>query len=516
LAVVGARAQFPSVPINPEERAWYRNSLLRADSAMHTGFLPWRESEVQRFDRRQSLRWADTIGRSALFRSLFFDHALQARDTDYWFTLNPVVDFSVGTDAFLDDTPYINGRGVTFEAHLTDHWHVTSTAMTAQVRFPRHVNDFVRANRVAPGWWLAKSRDYEWDVTYVAGEVAYTPNRIFHLYAGHGKHHVGDGYRSMFLSDAGMNYPFLRLETSFWKFRYINLWAVMNDIRPEVAVDGVFAKKYMSFHLLSFQPTPRFNFTVVEGIMWGDELRRYGFDINFFNPFIFYRPLEFAQGFTGGNAMMGAQSSYRFRNGLMVYGQFMFDEFTFSTIRNWREQDWRTMFAGQVGAQWGDAFGVDNLYLRGELNVARPYTYSHRKVLTNWAHYAQPLAHPWGGNFREGLLQAQYRWRRVLIDGAYHYGVVGRDVDSVSYGNNVYVSFDQRVGDTGIQIGQGSRGHIRFWRVAAAYVVNPTYNLQVGLSYQHRSETTPDAGWPDSRAFLVSLRSNVYRVYQDF
>lgn len=509
-------AQYVTTPINPQERAWYENALLRADSAQHTGLLPWRVHEVRRYDRRQLLNWTDSVGRSKLHRSLFYDHALQAKGDDFWFTLNPAVDFTLGNDALLNDRLYLNGRGVTFAAQLHDHWHITSTAVTTQARFPNHVQSVVRSTRVVPGWWLAKGRDYGWDVTYVAGEVAYTPNSVFHLYLGHGKHHIGEGHRSMFLSDVGMNYPFLRLETTFWKFRYTNIWAVMNDIRPELQVDGVFAKKYMSLHMLSFQPTPRFNLSIIEGIMWGDELRRYGFDVNFFNPVIFYRPIEFAQGFTGGNALMGAQSSYRFRNGVMVYGQFMFDEFTFSTLQNWADQDWRTMFAGQLGAKWGDAFGITNLFMRAECNIARPYTYAHRKVLTNWAHYAQPLAHPWGSNFREGLLHARYRKDRFIVEGAYHMGVMGRDVDTVSYGNDLFKPTDNRVGNTGVFIGQGERSNLNYWRVNASYVINPTYNLQMQIGYQQRTESAPEAGWPDSRAFMVSLRSNVYRVYQDF
>ena len=48
-------------------------------------------------------------------------------------------------------------------------------------------------------------------------------------------------------------------------------------------------------HLLSFNVTDWLNFSVFESIVWQgkDTLNNRGFDINYINPFVFYRPVEY-------------------------------------------------------------------------------------------------------------------------------------------------------------------------------------------------------------------------------
>ena len=73
---------------------------------------------------------------------------------------------------------------------------------------------------------------------------------------GHGKHFIGDGYRSLFLSDNSFNYPFLRIETKLGKLQYTNLYAELQDIQyfENNSIDNIdqmgFAKKYMSTQVL--------------------------------------------------------------------------------------------------------------------------------------------------------------------------------------------------------------------------------------------------------------------------
>lgn len=45
-------------------------------------------------------------------------------------------------------------------------------------------------------------------------------------------------------------------------------------------------------------------------------------------------------------------------------------------------------------------FKVKRLNYLAEFNTARPYTYAHFDRLSNYSNYNQPLAHPFGANFR--------------------------------------------------------------------------------------------------------------------
>ena len=63
-----------------------------------------------------------------------------------------------------------------------------------------------------------------------SGYVTYRANKMFAVQVGHGKHFIGDGYRSLLLSDNTFNYPFLRIQTTFGKVQYTNLYTEFMDI----------------------------------------------------------------------------------------------------------------------------------------------------------------------------------------------------------------------------------------------------------------------------------------------
>lgn len=515
-------SQHQLLQLNAEERFWYENALLRDTQLLHSSIRPWRTQELQTYSRKHDLLPDTVIKKGGLWdwlhRKALYEDLLRKRDTDYNLSVNPVAYFSLGNDGESEFNPtYRNSRGVRLEVEL-GKVSVYTTLVETQARLPAHIQAFLRQNRnVVPGYWLSKSFSVGTnDYAYVAGEIAYTPNSTFHFRLGQGKQFIGEGYRSMLMSDNSVNYPFFRMETTFWKFRYVNTWAILNDLRPSLLRGNVFAKKYLSMHYLSINLGKRLNLGLFEGIMWGDELNRYGFDPSFLNPVILYRPLDFAQGFNGGNTLMGLQASYLFKNGVKAYGQMAIDEFTSSEVFNWSEGDWRNMMAWQLGAKWGDAFGIRNLFLRTEYNIARPHTYSHREILTNWGHYNQALAHPWGANFEEFLIRAHYRSGRWSFLGAFHQGIVGRDGDNENWGGDIFKSWETRSADTGVFTAQGNEGDLTYLQLEASFTLNPIYNLQLFAGYRSRSETADVGGFPNSSWWSFGLRTNAYDSYQDF
>ena len=85
---------------------------------------------------------------------------------------------------------------------------------------------------------------------------------------------------------------------------------------------------------------------------------------------------------------------------ISFYGQIVLDEFVLDHIK---EGDgwWANKWAVQGGAKYVDAFGLANLDLQGEINIIRPYTYSHTSNYGNYSSYKQSLAHPIGANLTE-------------------------------------------------------------------------------------------------------------------
>ena len=56
------------------------------------------------------------------------------------------------------------------------------------------------------------------DYSSVSAYISYSPWSFLNIQAGHGKHFIGNGYRSLLLSDNAFNYPYLKL-----LFNYLNL-----------------------------------------------------------------------------------------------------------------------------------------------------------------------------------------------------------------------------------------------------------------------------------------------------
>ena len=79
--------------------------------------------------------------------------------------------------------------------------------------------------------WDRTTRDL--DYAMANGHVSCQQVNILISQFGHGKHFIGDGYRSMLLSDNAFNYPYLKITTDVWKVRYVNLFSSYQDLRDE-------------------------------------------------------------------------------------------------------------------------------------------------------------------------------------------------------------------------------------------------------------------------------------------
>src|SRR5690606_29502834 len=122
----------------------------------------------------------------------------------------------------------------------------------------------------------------------------------------------------------------------------------------------------------------------------------------YLNPIIFLRPIESSDPVSRDKMHLGLNAKYKMLDNMAVYGLFVLDDFTakeFFAGDGYIHNKW----GAQLGFRGFDAFGIENLNFLGEFNTVRPYTYSHFDPISNYSHFAQPLAHPIGANFRELL-----------------------------------------------------------------------------------------------------------------
>lgn len=507
--------------------------LNQVGSNNHTATKPYSYDEVAKYYDFAAVNQSLMKQKESwLGRKLWNEHLVAIQGENYWFTVNPILDLRLGkdTDSELSNT-FVNTRGINVQGALGKQITFTSSIYESQGRFADYYNAYSESIQPAggnpaiiPGIGIAKRfKDDAYDFPLAEANIKFKPSEIFDLQVGYGRNFIGDGYRSLLQGDGVSPYPYFKINTKFWKIKYTNTYMWLKDVRPAVTVDGTYATKYMASHYLSYNISKRMNIGLFENVVWTDSNNR-GFDMNFMNPIIFYRAVEFGSSSRAGNAVLGATAKYKFNNQINFYGQFLLDEFAIGDVKE-GNKSWRNKFGYQLGAKYYDAFKVKNLTLQLEYNHVRPYVYSHSNPLTNYAHNNLSMGHQWGGNFRELVAIARYFKGRLFGEAKFTYGQKGFDfndgTDNYNYGGNIFLTYeDNRPYDTGVTIAQGNKTNIMIGELQVGYIVNPSSNLKVFGNVLVRNfdptAETPTAVKNNTTWFSVGLRSDLFNWYFDY
>ncbi|HEX8270089.1 MAG TPA: gliding motility protein RemB [Flavobacterium sp.] len=465
-------------------------------------------------------------------RKIFNENFVQVQGEGYWFTVNPILDLQFGkSEPGKVKYTYVNTRGIRFEGGLGQQINFTSTIFESQGRFADYFNRLADSlapaggnPAIIPGMGIAKRfKEDSYDFPLAEANLAYTPSRFFNLNLGYGRNFIGDGYRSLLLSDGASPYPYVKINTSFWKIKYTNIYTWLKDVRPEVTIDRTYATKFMASHFLSWNMTKRLNVGFFESVVWTNQNDR-GFDMSFVNPIIFYRSVEFASSSRSGNALLGLTAKYKWSNQINMYGQFLLDEFSLADMKA-GEKSWKNKYGYQLGAKYFNAFNIDNLLLQVEYNNVRPYVYAHSNPLTNYGHNNQSLGHQWGGNFREFIAIARYHSGRYFADAKFTIGKRGLEyndeTDQFNYGSDIYKDYEEnRPFETNVVIGQGNTTNIFIADLQAGYLVNPATNLKLFGSVIYRNfdpmDQTVSTFKESTTWYSIGLRADIFNWYFDY
>ncbi len=336
-----------NIPFSHQVYSRFDAQLNQVGTNTHTGSKPFLYGTVNPYYNFEEK--ADALSKnkqSWLGRKFFDEHMLRVQGNGYWFTLDPAADLQLGyetDDNKKESFTYNNTRAVFVQGGLGKKLNFFAAVYESQGRFAQYYNDFAISLRpdggnpaIIPGRGIAKEgRNGDFDYPAAEGYVSYAPSSFFNIQLGHGKQFIGDGYRSLLLSDNASYFPYIKLNTTFWKIKYTNTWTSLRDVRPEVTADGSFRAKYMANHYLSYNVSKRLNIGLFESVIWEDDNGR-GFDFNYLNPIIFYRAIEFSTGSRGGNALIGLTGKYKFSDNINAYAQVVIDEFSGADAFRWR------------------------------------------------------------------------------------------------------------------------------------------------------------------------------------
>ena len=515
----------------------FNHLIYSFQSANHTSFKPIFKSDlsfsidsiIESKTQSHSLSWFS--------RKLYNEHFFLFRGDDYEAFVSPVINLTLGKDRDNQKNTSTNTRGFIIGGRLGNKLSFYSSFLETQSVFVDYLDGFIRKSRVVPGQGYVRTfKGDGYDYAMSSGHVSYHPNNIFTFQFGHGKHFIGDGYRSLILSDNTFNYPFLRIQTSFGNIQYTNLYAEFQDINYFINnnldnVDQIgFPKKYMSSHYFSLKATNNLNISLYESVIWrmNHAPGNTAFDVSYLNPIIMLRPVEFSLN-SPDNVLVGLNISYILPESSYLYGQFVLDEFSLNNLKK-DNSFWGNKYGYQLGYKNFNFLSIDNLTFQTEYNLVRPYTYAHHNPLQNYGHYNQPLAHPLGANFSETVLLLNYKIKQweisaKLIKAKYGGDFVG---NTTSYGSDIYSStggFAEESGfqgigtgrpsDFGINMYQGNLTDIEIRSIDVAYIINPITNLKLNIGMVFR-DFNDQINYNNMEFFHFGIKSDLFNHYYDF
>lgn len=491
-------------PMHTSMRPWVEyGHPLRKNQILtnsHTHFSPpgtWFSAWIKRWHWSNSLLQIERkpTGNEPLFR-LYID---------------PLLNLQAGStsDTIHGGSFWINTRGIRAYGDIGTKISFETSFIENQALFPGFISGFAETYSVIPGqgrWKRFRTNGY--DFAMASGFLSYSPNNQLNFQIGHGKHFIGDGYRSLLLSDNSFNYPYFRFGAVFGgsrQFQYTSIYAVFTNLTGTfapipVGTERLFQKKATAFHQFSWKPIRTLEFSIVQGVVWqaADSTNRQQLGFSYFIPVIGLGPA--IEGLNGkNNFVLGLTARADVFRTATVYGQLLVDDLGSGL---------RSKAGIQLGVKYFNAFTLKHLHLQGEYNRVSAFAYQASDPAQSWTHYNQPLAHPLGANFNEWTGSLQYKLGDFFLQGRVSSAMIGVN-DSLNRGQNLFLS--DSTGITRI----GDKTNFTFMDFRVGYMLSYASNLNISAGIMLRKIDGVIAK-SDERIFYISLRTSIANVYPDF
>lgn len=434
---------------------------------------------------------------------------IEVNSKDFFLAVNPVIYYSMSKESGNSENIFLNKRGVTARGRIANKIGFYTTLSDNQERGPLFFQNRIDSFHAVPGFGFYKPfKKTAVDYFDARGYFTFNVTKYIDVQFGYDKNFIGNGYRSLFLSDYANSYLFIKLNTKIWKFNYENMFM---ELMPQFVktTDTLLERKYMALHHLSMNVTRWLNLGLFESITFA---RRQYFDFEYLNPIIF---LRYSEGNIGSpdKANVGLDFKANFAHHFQAYGQFLLDEFIASEILK-NNGYWANKYGYQLGLKYVDALNIKNLDLQLESNRVRPFTFEHYDTYSNYTHYNQPLADPLGANFQEfiGILKYQPKAKWYINARAIYY-YQGLDSAGQNFGSNPFELYTTRTKDYGYYLGSGNKAKCLNAAVRVSYELRE--NLFIEANYLYRKYSIAQGpGDSNTSMFGIGFRWNA--AYRDY
>lgn len=483
-------------------------NIIYPNTEFHSAFQPYLYSTLNTFHDSIFKNTSSPKLKSTALSKVFND--APNKRNQYQLQVLPIIHSIQGFDGKPTSE---NGIGTQLYLNINNDFTTYGNGIIYQSSFPFFIDTAIYQTQYIRNIGFFKDnryRYYYWNV-YMSYSKSY-----FNFQLGNGKMFIGNGYRSLLLSDIAPPYPYLKLQTNFWKIQYNIFYMLLQHYIPGTNTNSI-QNKYSTMHTLSINVNKKWNVLLFENVVWqGTDTNRYrGLDPTYLSPVIFIRPQEYQQG-SADNVMMGINTSYIITRRLQLYAQLAMDEFYLKEIRAGKGW-WANKQAWQIGLYLLNFVGIKNLNLRIEYNEAKPYTYSHGSPAQNYAHLGTPLAHPFGANFREFVTTLNYSIRRWNVRIHNVYAEIGKDSLSAqsNVGQNIFLSYTTRGKEYNNYTLQGIRSYFNHFQTDISYLLIPTMNMRAQITLAYR--TNYDVTFKLQNMWIsAGITCNVFNFYRDY
>lgn len=458
--------------------------LYESDSIIHLSFKPLllNKSEFDTLVSNTNKRYTHRNYKNWISRKLFRENLAVLTAKDLYVTFDLVMNLEAGNDfeSTTNDQITTNTRGILIQGNITNKVYFRTDFYETQSFFPLYVDSLILAANVVPGQGKAKSfKTGGVDYPMVTGIVNYQASKNVNIQFGQDKMFIGNGYRSLLLSDNTAPYLFLQVGLNLFenKLNYHANWASLQNLVPVNGIQGdnLFAKKQANFNYLTFKPNSKIEIGVFEGVIWerwNPYTKSQDFDPVFLNPIPFLTT-AIKSNDTLVSSILGLNAFVKPFAHTGFYGQISYGV-------NGKGSGF------QIGTKLFDVLQVQGLNFQAEFNQVGSNIYGTDNNYVDYFQYNQPLAMQKMEDFTELNFMVSYRYKRVL--GSLR-AVIGH--------LNKSASLDHTVDN---------------YELNVAYLFNPITNLMANIGVRYRDYSLgQNTNW-----VYFGVKTNLRNLYYDF
>lgn len=498
--VSSAQQRLDDLPMHWQVSEAVQANFIETDTFRHTAFRPYTRGLLL-LDSLQTYFTKDMRYFTLAGLKTFGDHLITVKQDDFELFIDPILDLELGFDlsdstAYADTVQlYNNTRGLRLAGRIGEKVSFQTALFENQSFLPLYLKNYADSLGVIPGqgrWKLFETVGYDYSAS--TGKFAVQISDRFDASIGHGKMFIGNGYRSMLLSDFAFNAAYLRADyhslDKKWLFSKVHFeMNGLNRLPLGEVPESLLEKKALGVHYLSFAPNKKIELGLYEAVVWqrfdsadGSQTLPW----NAFTPVPLLNTAVLGLNDDRHNVLLGANAHIKWNKGIQSYAQFIVDD-----LKN-------EEYGLQAGLRFRNIF--KGLHAQIEYNKASEGVYGHQIGLQNYSHNNDPLAHPLGNDFEELVVIVHHEWKRWWSRYQLNYQHLNRS-------NSVPNAID------GIPLNTVQERWIG--EVQLGYTMNPKLRWQCLMGFRYRSGHQ-SSGVNETSYLYFGMRTAIVNKYNDF